>query len=150
MKMMAHIAHLARRALGSWSNRPPSQEALTIVLTVLTDGEFALWNQMEGRDRRHSLEVLARFDASLPDAPRPWRAAALLHDVGKTVSGLGWASRIVATVVGPRGARFSAYHDHERLGADMLRTVSEPETVSLVSGVGDSRAVAALRDADDI
>lgn len=105
---------------------------------------------MQGRDQRHSLEVLARFDMLLPGSTRQRRAAALLHDIGKTASGLGWTMRVVATVVGPRGRRFALYHDHERIGSEMLRGVSDPETVSLVSGHGDERVVSILRDADDI
>ncbi len=117
---------------------------------MLTDAEYALWSGMQGRDQRHSLEVLMRFDELLPDASRTQRAAALLHDVGKTASGLGWTMRVVATLVGPRGHRFALYHDHERIGAEMLRTVSDPETVGLVSGHGDEAVVRLLREADDI
>ena len=47
-------------------------------------------------------------------------AGALLHDVGKLESGLGTLARVVATIVGPRTARFRRYHDHERIGADLL------------------------------
>lgn len=117
---------------------------------MLTDAEYALWTQMQGRDQRHSLQVLARFDELVPGASRARRAAALLHDVGKTASGLGWTMRVVATLVGPRGHRFALYHDHERIGAEMLRTVSDPETVGLVSGHGDETVVRLLRQADDV
>ena len=70
-------------------------------------------------------------------------AGALLHDIGKLDSDLGTAGRVVATVVGPRTARFRRYHDHERIGADMLKVAgSSPVTVDLVgrarSGSGRS------------
>lgn len=150
MSSGASAGHLVRRALGSWSNSAPSPDGIAIARATLTDGEFALWTQMQGRDQRHSLEVLARFDAALPGATRQWRAAALLHDVGKTASNLGWSMRVVATIVGARGRRFRLYHDHERIGSDMLGRVSDPETAELVAGRGDERAVRILRDADDI
>lgn len=144
------VHHLVRRAVGSWSNSAPLPGDLDLVRRILTDAEYSLWSAMQGRDQRHSLHVLARFDSLLPDATRQWRAAALLHDVGKTASDLGWALRILATLFGRRGRRFNLYHDHERIGAEMLRGVSDPETAALVSGHGDARVVAALRDADDI
>lgn len=146
----AEVRHLVRRALGSWSNPALPPEGLRIARETLTDAEYSLWSGMQGRDQRHSLHVLARFDASMPGALRPWRAAALLHDVGKTASDLGWTMRIVATLLGPRGRRFRLYHDHERIGAEMLDGVSDPETVALVRGGGDVRVAAALRDADDV
>ena len=96
------------------------------------------------------LRVHARFVALWPSATRGEQAAALLHDVGKVVSGLGWTMRVLATVVGPRGARFGAYHDHERLGAAMLEGVSEARTVELVAGSVRDEARAALCRADDI
>lgn len=150
MNSVARVRHLVRRAVGSWSNAAPPPAGLDIARQTLNDAEYSLWTGMQGRDQRHSLEVLARFDTLLPGATRQSRAAALLHDIGKTASGLGWTMRVVATVVGPRGRRFCLYHDHERIGSEMLRGVSDPETVSLVCGLGDERVVSILRDADDI
>jgi hypothetical protein len=105
---------------------------------------------MPGRDQRHSIEVLKRFLVLYPEATRAQGAAALLHDVGKVQSGLGWFGRIVATVVGPRTKRFRLYHLHEELGAGMLWGVSEAETVALVRGEGSVLVVAALLEADNI
>ena len=73
----------------------------------------------------------------------------MLHDVGKQQSQLGTFGRVVATMVGRRGERFRAYHDHEALGAAMLAVLgSDPATVELVLGRGP--AADALRRADDI
>jgi hypothetical protein len=74
----------------------------------------------------------------------------LLHDVGKVQSGLGWLGRIVATLIGPRTDRFRLYHQHEELGAEMLRSVSDGETVGLVRGEGSALVLAALLEADNI
>ena len=76
-------------------------------------------------------------------------AGALLHDIGKLDSDLGTASRVLATVIGPRTARLRRYHEHERIGAEMFAGVgSSMTTVELVGGHG--RAAAALGAADEI
>ncbi|MEA3185235.1 MAG: hypothetical protein QOJ74_1712, partial [Ilumatobacteraceae bacterium] len=81
------------------------------------------------------------------DWSREEMAGALLHDVGKIDSSLGTSGRVVATVVGPRTARYRSYHDHVRIGADMLVAAgSSPLTIDLVRGIG--RAAAALAQAD--
>lgn len=133
------------------SDAPPAAEQRARAVDVLLPAELELWDAMPGRDRRHSLEVLSRFDATSPDAPRAARAAALLHDVGKGASGLGWTGRIAATLLGPRPGRFSLYHRHEEIGADMLRGVSEDMTVRLIISRDDADPLSvALRRADEI
>lgn len=147
---MASFQHLVRRAIGSVSNARPTGSERATAAGILSTGEMDLWDSMQGRDQRHSLQVLARFDALRPGAPDEERAAALLHDVGKTRAGLGWSMRIVATLVGPRGRRFSDYHAHEWIGAGMLGSVSSRRTVELVSGWCSDAAADALRAADDV
>jgi hypothetical protein len=105
---------------------------------------------MQYRDQRHSIAVLGRFDNLAPTARQSERAAALLHDVGKNISGLGFLSRVVATVVGPRNRRFAEYHNHEALGADLLSLSSDPRTVELVRGAAVDDVSLLLRAADDI
>ena len=93
--------------------------------------------------------MVGRRFASMGSWSREETAAALLHDIGKLDSGLGTAARVVATVVGPRTKRFGRYHDHERIGAEMLAAAgSSPVTVDLVRGNG--RAASALAAADNI
>jgi len=149
---LARARHLVRRFVGSLSRKPPSATDTQWAEGLLLPGESALWQSMSTVDRRHSVMVARRFAATCGDAPREALAAALLHDVGKTASGLGTFSRVVATIVGPRTERFRVYHDHERIGAEMLRGADAAEiTVSLVDGSSDDRAtLAALRAADDI
>ena len=147
---MGGIGHLVRRAIGSFRNVAPSEHDRRVAVEALTEGELALWDAMDGRDRRHSLQVLARFDVLCPSATVQERAAALLHDVGKTPAGLGWSMRIVATLVGPRGRRFAAYHSHEWVGARMLEGVSSERTRELVSGWCSDPVAEALRAADDL
>ena len=143
-------AHLMKRALSSLLQTPPSPQDILVVSEVLNRAEFAVWSEMQHRDQRHSIVVLYRFDALAPTAVRAERAAALLHDVGKIVSNLGFVLRVVATVVGPRGRRFTDYHDHENLGADLMRSVSDPRTVALIGGTATDDVSLLLQAADDI
>ncbi len=143
------LAHLFRRAVTSLSNAVPAETEMALAESVLNREEFALWCTMDGRDMRHSMEVLRRFERNAPIATTAERAAALLHDVGKTQSGLGWCGRVFATVVGPRGRRFAAYHAHESIGAGMLRGISDPRTVELVAGAADDNISRALATADE-
>lgn len=146
---MTSVLHLARRFVGSLSRTPPPDSDVAWVVGQLLLGETELWQRMSVQDRRHSILVARRFVESVPDASRPEVAAALLHDIGKLVSGLGTFSRVVATVVGPRTTRFKQYHDHECLGAEMLAAAgSAPETIELAQGRGEHAAE--LRQADNI
>lgn len=144
-----HIAHLVRRFVGSAVPRPVRRRDAAWVAAVLSPAELDLWRSMSTADRRHSAHVARRFVERLPDATRAEVAGALLHDVGKIASGLGTVGRVVATVVGPRTDRFRRYHDHERIGAQLLDGAgADPTTVELVAGRG--RAAMALRAADAI
>jgi predicted LPLAT superfamily acyltransferase len=147
---MKKLWHLVKRAVTSFSNDPISGADVERVERLLLLPEFELWWTMQPRDQRHSLQVHERFMRFYPPAKRTEQAAALLHDIGKTVSGLGWFMRIIATLVGSRGIRFTMYHDHENLGAQMLQGVSEQRTIDLVAGVADDVVMVALRNADDI
>ena len=140
--------HLAKRFLSSLSSRAPAPIDVAWAESQLLEGELQLWRRLSVADRRHAITVARRFE-SMGSWTRDEIAGALLHDIGKLDSDLGTARRVVATVVGPRTARFRSYHDHERIGVAMLAGVgSSPSTVELVGGRG--RAAAALHAADDI
>ena len=142
--------HLVKRAVSSLLQTPPNPQDIAVVSQVLNSAELAVWSDMQYRDQRHSVVVLRRFETLAPAAVRADRASALLHDVGKNISNLGFVSRVIATVVGPRGQRFIAYHDHERLGAELLDPISDPRTVALVGGLVDDEISLLLKAADDI
>jgi hypothetical protein len=146
---MSALPHLARRFFGSLSRRELPAAEIGWALAALQPEEARLWQRMSVQDRRHSALVARRFAAQYPEYTRAELAGALLHDVGKLASGLGTIRRVIATVVGPHTESFRRYHDHERLGADMLTEIgSDAVTVGLVRGRGD--AAAALRAADDV
>lgn len=149
MRPLANLGHLTRRFFASLSRRPPAVDDVSWALDHLLPGEAGLWRAMAVHDRRHSIVVARRFTARVADASRAEIAGALLHDVGKSDSGLGTISRVAATVLGPRTKRFRRYHDHETLGVEMLRGAgSEPDTLELIEGTG--RASDSLRAADSI
>lgn len=150
MSGQSRVMHLARRFIGSFDRRPPDSSAVAWVSSVLGAGEFALWSSMRVEDRRHSLVVVDRYRSANPGAANPELAAALLHDVGKVVSGLGTWMRVLATLVGPRGRRFREYHDHEVLGSVLaMRAGSDPLTVSMIRGDAPPALMDALLRADD-
>ena len=144
------IAHLVKRALSSLLQTPPSPKDVAIVSDVLNTAEFAAWSEMQHRDQRHSIIVLNRFVALVPGAVTAERAAALLHDVGKNISGLGFFLRVIATVVGPKGKRFTEYHNHESLGAELMRFISDARTVALIGGTANDDVARLLQAADDV
>lgn len=142
--------HLVKRALTSISNRPLSAVDVGKAETILLPAEFSMWQRMQNRDQRHSLDVLNRFDALRRDASRDERAAALLHDVGKCESSLGWWGRVIATIVGGRTASFRDYLNHEAIGITLLNGVSTHRTLAVLSGEPLDDCVLALRQADNV
>ena len=121
------------------------------VQSVLSQSEFDVWNNMMVQDRRHSVLVGRRFVKYRPTAMQSEIAGALLHDVGKSVARLGTFARVIATLVGPRTNRFRQYHDHEQIGATMLRSIGSNElTISMVEGSCVGELSQALNRADDI
>lgn len=127
--------HLVRRWWKALRARPLSIGERDAVRALLTRDESDLFFRFATHDQRHALEVLDRLDANNGSVPVAVRRAALLHDIGKIDDDLSVTSRVVASIVGPRGTRFAHYHAHEARGAEMLRAVgSDPLTVRLVAG----------------
>ena len=146
---MSSLSHLARRFFTSLSRVEPPAADTAWALTQLLPAEAALWLRLAVQDRRHSLLVARRFVALTGAPSREEVAGALLHDIGKVDCGLGTIGRVVATIVGPHGRRFRRYHDHERIGAELLAAAgSSPVTIELVHGRGAT--CAALGAADDV
>lgn len=143
--------HLARRLAGSLRVVPLSDAERSWAAAILSVEEDRLFGRLAVVDQRHALEVLARFDSLAPAAPIAARRAALLHDIGKVGVPHGVCWRVAATLLGPRTASFRRYHDHERIGLEMLVAAdSDPETIDLLRGTGDQSIVLALRRADEI
>ena len=148
---MNKIAHLAKRFVLSLVPSQVQEIERQWVHSVLTPSEFDLWNKMMAQDRQHSVLVGRRFVKYQPTATQSEIAGALLHDVGKSAAHLGTLARVVATLVGPRTSRFRQYHDHEAIGAAMLRSIGSNDlTISMVEGSCEGELRQALNRADDI
>lgn len=133
---MAGLSHLTRRFVTSLRPGGPCSTDREWVASVLSDAELGLWQQMSGPDRRHSVGVARRVERSLGHEAAPEvLAAALLHDVGKTVARLRTYGRVIATlsaaVAGHETAhswsrsrgfvrRVGLYLRHPELGGDLL------------------------------
>ena len=144
-----HVRHLMSRFREM--GRPVTTQAsdAEFASNVLTPVEIELWRRMDAADRRHSVEVARRFCVLLPSAGRDEIAAALLHDVGKSVVRLGRVGRSIATVA-TLTPTMRAYRRHETIGADLLRAAGvNARTASLAAGRVDDDAGRALRAADD-
>jgi hypothetical protein len=145
--LMATVGHLAKRFVGSLRPGGPGAAAEAWVAEQLQPGERQLWRSMSGPDRRHAHAVARRVERSLGhEASRPVLAAAALHDVGKTDSGLRTYGRVVATlsaaIAGPDMARqwqagtgftrkVGLYLRHPELGGDQLELAgAHPLTVA--------------------
>lgn len=133
---MARLTHLTRRFFGSLRPGAPSATECAWVREILSPTEQELWESMSNPDKRHAVGVARDVQTRLgEEATAPVLAAALLHDVGKTVSGLRTYGRVIATISGrvaghemavawseTRGftRRVGLYLDHARLGGDLL------------------------------
>ncbi|MEY2996210.1 MAG: hypothetical protein RLZ86_148 [Actinomycetota bacterium] len=129
-----------------------SPSDLDFVRRTLLDSEWELWSRLDLSDQRHSVIVARRFTALVPESDPAEVSAALLHDVGKSVSTLSTTARVVATVLEPlcRLRRFEAYYRHEEIGLDLCRAAGSRErTLRLLSDPGDPLAHA-LRRADHV
>ena len=148
---MNKIAHLAKRFVLSLVPSQVQEIERQWVHSVLTPSEFDLWNKMMAQDRQHSVLVGRRFVRFRPTSSVTEIAGALLHDVGKSAAHLGTLARVVATLVDPRTSRFRQYHEHEAIGAAMLRSIGSDEiTIAMVEGSCSGELKEALSQADDI
>ena len=154
---MGESAHLVRRFFAALRPGGPSEVDRAWVEAVLSRSEYELWARQYPPDRRHSASIACQVErelagealvesAPLSEDTRWVLAAALLHDIGKTESGLGTWGRVFATIVskvfgaqhvsgwidrdGCR-ARVGRYVNHPEIGAELLRGArSDPRTVA--------------------
>ncbi len=146
-QLLRRPQHLIGRFLWSLRAGPPAPADDAWARAHLLTGEVELWQRMSAMDRSHSVGVARRFVAARPEATRAEIAGALLHDVGKIECGLGVWGRVAASVFGGRTARFRAYLDHERIGAELAAAAgSDPATVELIGERGP--AFPTLHDVD--
>ncbi len=119
--------HWTGRFVRSARPGPPSSADIEWADEHLTEREQILFRRMSNPDRRHSIGV-ARAVAGQVDAldvdgqhldeteQRAVVAAALLHDIGKSIAGLRTYGRVVATLSGAVGGRDYAEHWQDTTG----------------------------------
>jgi HD domain len=147
-------AHRVRRFARSIVSTAPSAEDTAWAASFLSAEEQRVFARMAPVDRSHSIGVaraavahLDRLALSEHDPQARWIvAAALTHDVGKSVSGLGTYGRVVATLSEALGGadmgavwadkrgmtrKVGLYLQYPRLGADLLALAgSDPRVVA--------------------
>ncbi|MFZ4518786.1 MAG: HD domain-containing protein [Microthrixaceae bacterium] len=147
-------AHRARRFARSLLPAGTTAEDEAWAAARLSPAEAKAFAAMTANDRLHSLGVargvvahLDRLGMADGDEEARWIVtAALTHDVGKAVAGLGTYGRVVATLSGWVGGhdmaehwaetrgftrRVGLYLQYERLGADLLAVGgSDPRVVA--------------------
>jgi putative nucleotidyltransferase with HDIG domain len=144
-------------------------DEIHVVRSLLTDREVLLFTAMQGRDRRHSMDMvrwLERHALSMPSDTL--LAAALLHDVGKG-SLIVW-DRVAFVLLGAVSQRLRRWlgredgwrwqhalwrlEHHARIGAEMLTAAgTDPRVVELVgrhkdAWAGDDEELRLLMAAD--
>lgn len=132
--------HLARRFFGSLRPRPLDELDRVWVRSQLTAAEHGVFGLLGAADRAEALATARRLAAALRDTAHEgdtrWTAAALCHDVGKSVAALGPVGRALATAAGALpgvrpGGRAGAYLAHAEIGARLLADAgARPETVA--------------------
>ncbi len=162
--MSLQPAHRARRFFRSVVPRPPSAESTAWALGHLSPAEQQLFERMATVDRAHSIAVARAVEANLGrlglapgDPESSWiMTAALMHDVGKSVPGLGLYGRVVATLCKAAGGasmagvwaqrrgitrRIGLYLQYPSLGADLLAVAgSDPLVVEWAAQHHDPEA----------
>ena len=145
--MSLRPVHRVRRFFSSVVPGRPADQDLAWAGSFLTDDERRLFAKMTSNDQRHLVGVARAVERHGVDGhpPEQWvMAAALLHDVGKTVAGLGTYGRVVATLSEAVGGKSMAtawtessgftrrvglYLQYPGLGADLLRLAGSDERV---------------------
>jgi hypothetical protein len=90
------ILHLIRRFWFSLWPKAPSEADDRWARGLLSDPEQELWWRMSPQDRRHAAAVARRVESDLGEgATSTVLVTALMHDVGKTVAGLGTYGRVL-------------------------------------------------------
>ena len=120
---MKRLSHLTRRFFGSLAARRPTSSEQSFVAGLLSDPEAEVFWSQPLADLAHavrSAQSVARAAPGRVDLTR----AALLHDVGKRLSGIGTMRRSMATALSlarlPTPRRMTSYLEHARLGAEEL------------------------------
>ena len=119
------MRHLVHRFFGFIRARPLTPREQMAVTTSLPAPLHGLFYAQAHEDQRHAFDVASRV-GERPDLV----VAALMHDVGKSVTRLGAVSRSAATTWAwtglPVWGRWRTYLRHGPIGAAMLADAGAP------------------------
>lgn len=146
----ARLKNLLRRQVDALMRVRASPADQAWAASLLEPAELDLWRRLSGHDQHHSIEVARGVERRLAGTQYAgdgrWLGAALLHDIGKVVAGLGAAERVLATLLGkvvrvstarrwataasgPR-RRLGLYLTHGPAGAEAIRSAGGREEIA--------------------
>ena len=94
---------------------------------ILGDNATQLFWRMRLEDRSHSLEVMNRMEAITKE--NRLLTLALLHDIGKVQSDIGWLGRILADLGINRSFSANRYKNHEQYGYNILQKYIDSKAI---------------------
>ena len=97
---------------------------------LLNEKLVLLFWRLNKEDRAHSLEVLNRMKKITND--KEMYELALLHDIGKVYSDIGWLGRIFAALGINKSNNAKMYKNHEKLGIGLLKNGMEEVEINRV------------------
>ena len=126
--------HLPARLVDFLTSEALTGREMSRIDGWLRPEEAAPFAEQPVADQRHAYQAAVLVGTARGDRPDLVRAA-LLHDLGKRHSRLGWFARSAVTLFDLVGIRWrgrgQAYLEHGRLGADELAALgAEPVVVS--------------------
>lgn len=160
MRVVEQLIHLTLRvAVAFFPRFAPTDDAYAA--RWLSPAEYALYLQMDARDRAHGVMVAKALQARCPSASPLLVRAALLHDVGKSLRPYRPLERILVHLCRPpqlpasprltglAGALQQRLH-HARYGAELIRAAGgHPRVAELVARhhqpAGDAEAQQLMR-----
>jgi len=112
------IYHKSIRAIRFLFYRDISINDQIKLTKILNEGFLTLFWQLRMEDRAHSLEVMIRVK-KLSDNEDMHRLA-LIHDIGKVCTDIGWFGRIFADIGFNKSFTAKNYKEHEKIGELLL------------------------------
>ena len=94
---------------------------------ILDDNATQLFWRMRLEDRSHSLEVMNRMEKLTKE--NRFLSLALLHDIGKVESDIGWLGRIFADLGINNSFSAERYKNHEQYGYTILQKYIDSKAI---------------------
>ena len=89
---------------------------------ILDENMLILFWRLKKEDRAHSLEVFNRMKKITDD--KSMHELAIIHDIGKVASDIGWLGRIFADLGYNKSNNAKRYKNHEELGIGLLNNIA--------------------------